>query len=67
MVTKETAAYRPILILTDSANEEGENMMGEEIKANYDWIKTEIRDIVQRGWQWIVDDVEFSKLLNTKN
>jgi putative transmembrane mobilisation protein len=51
MLTKETAAYRPILILTDFANEEGENMMGEEIKANYDWINTETRDIVQRGWQ----------------
>ena len=41
-------------------------MMGEKIKANYDWINTEIRDIVERGLQRIADDMEFSKLLNTK-
>ncbi|MDY6130350.1 MAG: transposase, partial [Prevotella sp.] len=65
-VAKETAAYRPIPILTDFTNENGEDMMDEEIKANYDRVKTEVRDIVERELQRISDDPELSKLLNTK-
>ena len=65
-VAKETAAYRPIPILTDFTNENGEDMMEQEIKANYDRVKTEVRDIVERELQRISDDPELSKLLNTK-
>ncbi|PNE25216.1 hypothetical protein BHU16_02955 [Tannerella sp. oral taxon 808] len=65
-VAKETAAYRSILILTDFMDENGEDMMEQEIKVNYDRVKTEVRDIV--GWelQRIADDPELSKLLNAK-
>ncbi len=65
-VAKETAAYRPIPVLTDFTNENGEDMMEQEIKANYDRVKTEVRDIVERELQRIADDPELSKLLNTK-
>lgn len=65
-VAKETAAYRPIPILTDFTNENGEDMMEQEIKANYDRVKTEVREIVERELQRIADDPELSKLLNTK-
>lgn len=65
-VAKETAAYRPIPVLTDFTNEDGEDMMEQEIKANYDRVKTEVREIVERELQRISDDPELSKLLNTK-
>ena len=65
-VARETAAYRPIPVLTDFTNEDGEDMMEQEIKANYDRVKTEVRDIVERELQRISDDPELSKLLNTK-
>jgi len=48
------------------ANENGEDMMEQEIKANYDRVKTEVREIVERELQRIADDPELSKLLNTK-
>lgn len=66
-VAKETAAYRPIPVLTDFTNENGEDMMEQEIKANYDRVKTEVRDIVERELQRIADDPELSKLLSSKN
>ena len=65
-VAKETAAYRPIPILTDFTNENGEDMLEQEIKANYERVKTDVRDIVERELQRIADDPELSKLLNTK-
>ena len=65
-VAKETAAYRPIPVLTDFTNENGEDMMEQEIKANYDRVKTEVRDIVERELQRIADDPELSKLLSSK-
>ena len=65
-VAKETAAYLPIPILTDFKDENGEDMMEQEIKANYDRVKTEVREIVERELQRIADDPELSKLLNTK-
>ena len=65
-VAKETAAYRPIPILTDFTNENGEDMMEQEIKANYDRVKTEVREIVERELQRIAGDPELSKLLNSK-
>ena len=65
-VARETASYRLIPVLTDFTNEDGEDMMEQEIKANYDRVKTEVRDIVERELQRISDDPELSKLLNTK-
>ena len=65
-VARETAAYRPIPVLTDFTNEDGEDMMEQEIKANYDRVKTEVREIVERELQRIGGDPEFSKLLTTK-
>ena len=65
-VAKETAAYRPIPILTDFTDENGEDMLEQEIKANYERVKTDVRDIVERELQRISDDPELSKLLNTK-
>ena len=65
-VAKETAAYRPIPVLTDFTNENGEDMLEQEIKANYERVKTDVRDIVERELQRISDDPELSKLLNTK-
>lgn len=65
-VAKETAAYRPIPILTDFTNENGEDMMEQEIKANYDRVKTEVREIVERELQRIAGDPELSKLLSSK-
>ena len=41
-------------------------MMEQETKANYDRVKTEVREIVERELQRISDDPELSKLLNTK-
>jgi len=65
-VAKETATYHPIPILTDFTNENGEDMLEQEIKANYERVKTDVRDIVERELQRISDDPELSKLLNTK-
>jgi len=65
-VARETAAYRPIPVLTDFTNENGEDRMEQEIKANYDRVKTEVREIVERELQRIADDPELSKLLTTK-
>ena len=65
-VARETAAYRPIPVLTDFTNEDGEDMMEQEIKANYDRVKTEVREIVERELLRIANDPELSKLLTTK-
>ncbi|WP_240952598.1 TraM recognition domain-containing protein, partial [Bacteroides eggerthii] len=65
-IARETDAYRPIPVLTNFTNENGEDMMEQEIKANYERVKTEVRDIVERELQRIADDPELSKLLSSK-
>ena len=65
-VARETAAYRPIPVLTDFTNENGEDRMEQEIKANYDRVKTEVREIVERELLRIANDPELTKLLTTK-
>lgn len=41
-------------------------MIEQKIKANYERVKTEVQEIVERELQRIADDSELSKLLNTK-
>jgi len=45
-VAAETKAYKPIPVITDFTDENGENKMKEQIQLNYNRIKEETKQIV---------------------
>lgn len=65
-VKAETARYEKIPIITDFTDEDGVDRMTEVIKQNYDRIKDEVSQIVEKEIQRLRDDPEFSKLLPLK-
>ena len=65
-VTQETAAYKPIPVFTDFRDEQGNDVLKEQIKLNYDNIKAEARDIVDKELKRIAEDPDLCKLLERK-
>ena len=66
-VKRETANYKKIPVITDFRDENGVDKMQETIKANYDRIKSEAKDIVEKELQRLKDDPVLRKLLPEEN
>ena len=62
-VKRETANYQKIPVITDFVDEQGVTRMNEEIKANYDRIKAEARQIVYDELERIKADPILCNLL----
>jgi len=55
-VFKETKAYRPIPIITDFTDENGNDNMDQMVKENYIQIKKDVKDIVTNELKRIAED-----------
>ena len=65
-VKREESAYKKIPIITDFTDEEGNDRMKEQIKENYNRIKTDVRHMVDAELKRIENDPELSKLLENR-
>ena len=62
-VKAETARYEKIPVITNFTDEDGVDRMAETIKENYDRIKAEVSEIVEKELQRLRDDPVLGKLL----
>ena len=65
-VAKETNAYKPIPIITDFTDENGNDIMDEMVKENYINIKNDVKQIVNDELERIANDENLCHLLNKK-
>ena len=65
-VAKETKAYKPIPIITDFTDENGNDIMDEMVKENYINIKNDVKQIVNDELERIANDENLCHLLNKK-
>ncbi len=65
-VAKETKAYKPIPIITDFCDENGNDNMDEMVKENYINIKNDVKQIVSDELERIANDENLCHLLNKK-
>ena len=65
-VAKETKAYKPIPIITDFTDEDGNDIMDEMVKENYINIKNDVKQIVKEELVRIAKDENLCHLLNKK-
>ena len=65
-VAAETKAYKPILVITDFTDENGEDFMRDMIHSNYNRIKDEVKQIVKDELARIANDETLSHLLQKK-
>lgn len=65
-VAKETKAYKPIPVITDFRDENGNDCMDEMIHQNYNRIKADVKQIVLDEIERISNDENLSHLLNKK-
>ena len=65
-VKREEQAYRPIPVITDFTDADGNDRMKEMIQENYNRIKAEVRQIVADELQRIQSDPELQHLLQNK-
>ena len=65
-VTAETKAYKPIPVLTDFTDVNGNDCMREMIHENYNRIKDEVKQIVKDELARIANDEKLSHLLQKK-
>ncbi len=65
-VAKETKAYKPIPIITDFTDEDGNDIMDEMVKENYINIKNDVKKIVSDELERIANDENLCHLLNKK-
>ncbi len=65
-VRREEQAYKPIPVITDFTDAEGNDRMKEMVQENYNRIKTEVRQIVADELQRIQSDPELQHLLQNK-
>ena len=63
-VSAETKAYKPIPVIHEFVDDEGNDCMDECIKANYDRIKAEVKMIVESEKRRIAEDPQLCHLLN---
>ena len=61
-VFKETKAYRPIPIITDFTDENGNDNMDQMVKENYIRIKKDVKDIVTNELKRIAEDPSLAHL-----
>ena len=62
-VAAETKAYRPIPVITDFTDENGNDCMLEKVQENYNRIKEEVKKIVADELERIAGDENLSHLL----
>lgn len=62
-VARETKAYKSIPIITDFTDDKGNNQMQEQVKLNYERIKSEIKCVVEEELERIKNDPELKHLL----
>lgn len=65
-VKREEQAYKPIPVITDFTDADGNDRMKEMIQENYNRIRTEVRQIVADELQRIQSDPELQYLLQNK-
>ena len=65
-VAKETKAYKPIPIITDFTDEDGNDIMDEMVKENYINIKNDVKQIVSDELVRIANDENLCHLLSKK-
>ena len=61
-VAKETKAYRPIPIITDFTDENGNDNMDQMVKENYIQIKKDVKDIVAKELKRIAENPDLAHL-----
>ena len=62
-VSKETKAYKPIPIITDFTDENGNDNMDQMVKENYIQIKKDVKDIVANELKRIAEDPDLVNLI----
>ena len=65
-VAAETKRYKPIPIITDFTDAEGNDCMREKIQENYNRIKAEVKQIVKDELERIKNDPELAHLVQKK-
>ena len=65
-VKREEQAYKPIPVITDFTDADGNDRMKEMIQENYNRIRAEVRQIVADELQRIQSDPELQHLLQNK-
>ena len=65
-VAAETKRYKPIPIITDFTDAEGNDRMREKIQENYNRIKAEVKQIVKDELERIKNDPELAHLVQKK-
>ena len=65
-VAIETKAYKPIPVITDFTDEEGNDSMDEMVKENYINIKNDVKQIVKDELERIANDENLCHLLSKK-
>ncbi|MBQ4059920.1 MAG: conjugal transfer protein TraG, partial [Lachnospiraceae bacterium] len=65
-VATETKAYKPIPVITDFTDENGNDCMRDMIHSNYNRIKEEVKQIVKDELARIANDENLSHLLQKK-
>ena len=65
-VATETKRYKPIPIITDFTDAEGNDRMREKIQENYNRIKAEVKQIVKDELERIKNDPELAHLVQKK-
>ena len=62
-VAAETKTYQPIPVINDFLDDEGNDIMAEQIQYNYDKIKFEVLSIVEAEMERIADDPNLKHLI----
>lgn len=62
-VAAETKAYKPIPVITDFTDENGNDCMKKMVQKNYNRIKEEVKQIVQDELERIANDDNLKHLL----
>ena len=65
-VSKETKSYKPIPVITDFTDDNGNDNMDQMVKENYINIKNEVKQIVKDELERIANDENLCNLLNKK-
>lgn len=65
-VAAETRAYKPIPVITDFTDEQGNDCMKEKVQENYNRIKDEVKQIVKDELERIASDESLKHLLQNK-
>jgi hypothetical protein len=62
-VARETKAYRPIPVITDFTDENGDDRMRQDIDFNYNQIKADVKRIVVKELRRIAEDPDLKHLI----